>query len=59
MPHVTPDELARLEYLVHGAIEEARGLELEEPEPDASDRIEIALTEALKILRIVDARGGR
>lgn len=57
MPAITPDELARLGYLVHGAIEEARGLELEEPEPDASDRIEIALTEAQKILRVVEARG--
>lgn len=57
MPNLTPDELARLQYLIHGAVEEARGLELEEPEPDASDRIEIALTEAQKILRVVEARG--
>lgn len=57
MPHLTPDELTRLEYLVHQAREEARSLTFEGPHPDASDRIEIALTEALKILRVVEARG--
>jgi len=59
MPSLTHDELARLLYLLHGALEEARALELDEPAPDAADRIEIALTEARKILRLLEARSVR
>lgn len=56
MSSLTHDELARLVYLLHGALEEARQLDLDESPPNASDRIEIALTEARKILRLVEAR---
>jgi hypothetical protein len=59
MPILTADECARLQYLIHQAREEARALELEGPVPDAADRIEIWLTEALKLLRLVEARGAR
>ncbi len=58
MPILTPDDLARLQYLLHLAVEEARALALPgAPEPDAADRIELALTEALKLLRVVEAGG--
>lgn len=57
MPYLAPDELARLQFVLHGAVEDARGLTLDAPGPDASDRIEIALTEAQKVLRVVEARG--
>lgn len=50
MPTITDDELARVLYLLHQALEETRQL------PDG-DAIEIALTEARKVLRLVEARG--
>lgn len=53
------NELARLMYLLHQALEDARDLQPDdEPAPNASDRIEIALTEARKILRLVGTRRG-
>ncbi len=58
MPHLTDQELARLQYVLTQAITEARGLDLGSgPEPDPSDRIELALTEALLLLRVVEHRG--
>jgi hypothetical protein len=53
---IDPDELARLQYLLHRAREEAQQLTLDDRAPDASDRIDLALTEALKVLRVVEAR---
>lgn len=57
MPYVSDQELARLQYVLTRAIDEARALDLGPgPEPDASDRIEFALTEALIFLRVVEGR---
>lgn len=57
MPTITDDELARVQYLLHQAVEAARGLEAVPEAREQSDVIEIALTEARKVLRVVEARG--
>ena len=58
MPYLSDQELARLQYVLTKAIDEARTVDGGiAADPDQSNPLEFALTEALILLRLVERSG--